>query len=394
MEKRNNSMKILRFGIIGCGIQGRFYRDIIDAIDLDRYGIKRSPGNSVVTAVSTSNEKLKAKFEEETDIIVYPNWKELIEADTCDAVIITLPHLLHHEPAIYALEHGKHVLCEKPMCIRPSNALKMKEAQDRHPNLVLGMMFNQRANPLYRKIKTLVDGGELGQIRRSNWIINDWWRPDQYYTSDPWRGTYSLEGGGILVNQTPHQLDLWRWICGTPKKIYAKCIQGAYRDIPVENDVTITAEYENGVTGCFVSCTHDPFGTNRLEIDLSAGKIILEDGKKLQVYRFNLDEDELNEKYDHYTFQDMKRADVTQFYSLEVSEVETTYGNDHSEALRNFAEHILSGEALFSNVEDGLMETQLAACAQLSGWTGKELDFPPCPEEYDRILDQWIEKEK
>lgn len=387
-------MDKVRFGIIGCGIQGRFYRDIIDGIGLDRYGIEKSPGNSIVTAVATSNPDTAKYFKENSDIAVFSDWKKLIESDECDAVIITLPHLLHHEPAIYALEHGKHVLCEKPMCIRPSDALNLVEVKEKHPELTLGMMFNQRANPLYRSIRDMVKSGELGSLRRSNWIINDWWRPDQYYTSGPWRGSYSKEGGGILVNQLPHNFDLWCWICGVPKKIFAKCIQGAYRDIPVENDITILAEYENGVTGTLISCTHDPFGTNRLELDFSKGKIILENGKKLTVYRFHMDEKELNATYDHYTFQDMKRADEASLYDMEVKEVETRYGTDHCHALRNFAEHLLTGQPLYSDYRDGLVENQVAAAAQLSGWTGKEICLPPDPQEYDTIMNQLIEKEK
>ena len=387
-------MNKLRIGIIGCGIQGKFYRDIIDGVDLERYGIKKAPGNCKVTAVATSNSDTAKTFQEIPGITVFKNWKDLIESDCCDAVIITLPHLLHHEPAMYALEHGKHVLCEKPMCIRLSDAEKLVQVKEKHPELTLAMMFNQRANPLYRSIKEMVEKKELGSLRRSNWLINDWWRPDQYYTSGPWRGSYSKEGGGILVNQLPHNLDLWAWICGAPKKLFAKCIQGAYRDIPVENDITIVAEYENGVTGTIVSCTHDPLGTNRLELDFSKGKIILENGKKLTIYRFHQDEKEWNHTYDHYTFQNMKRENQAALYDMEVREVETTYGNDHSEALRNFAEHILSGETLYSDYQDGLLENQIAAAAQLSGWTGKEICMPPKAEEYDAAMDAQIAKEQ
>ncbi len=386
-------MKKLRFGIIGCGIQGRFYRDIIDGVNLEKYGIKKSPGNSEVTAVCTSNPETAKYFQENTKIKVYADWKEMIESDVIDAVIITLPHLLHHEPVMYALEHEKHVLCEKPMCIRPSDAEKLVAVKEKHPELTFGMMFNQRANPLYRSLKEMVEKHELGSLRRSNWIINDWWRTDQYYKSGAWRGTYSKEGGGILVNQLPHNLDLWRWICGTPKKIFAKCIQGAYRDIPVENDITIVAEFEDGVTGTIVSCTHDPFGTNRLELDFSKGKIILENGKKLTIYRFHMDDEELNQTYDHYTFQNMKRDNETALYDLEVREVETIFGNDHSDTLRNYAEHILSGEPLYSDYTDGLQETQIAAGAQLSGWTGKEICLPPDPEEYNAMMEIQIQKE-
>ena len=140
-----------------------------------------------MTAVTTSNYDTAKIFQEIPGITVFKNWKKLIESDCCDAVIITLPHLLHHEPAMYALEHGKHVLCEKPMCIRLSDAEKLVQVKEKHPELTLAMMLNQRANPLYRSIKEMAEKKELGSLRRSNWLINDWWRPDQYYTSGPWR---------------------------------------------------------------------------------------------------------------------------------------------------------------------------------------------------------------
>ena len=136
--------------------------------------------------------------------------------------------------------------------------------------------------------------GELGQIRRSSWIINSWWRPDSYYRQSDWRATWGGEGGGVLVNQAPHQLDLWQWICGIPNKVYAKCIYGSHRDIIVENDVTIVTEYPNGATGSFVTCTHDPNGTDRLEIDLDNGKIVVDNSKTATVYRLNKSEDEMN----------------------------------------------------------------------------------------------------
>lgn len=386
-------MKKLRFGIIGCGIQGQFYKSIIQGDAVEKYGLTETMDNAEVTAISSGNEALRKELESTTNIRCFSNWKDMIDSDACDAVIITVPHPHHHDPAIYALNAGKHVLCEKPMCVRASDARKIYEAAQAHPEAVLGMVFNQRTNPMYQKIKELVSSGELGEIRRSNWIINDWWRGDIYYNSNPWRATWKEEGGGVLVNQTPHQLDLWIWICGTPTKVYAKNIVGAHRNIPVENDVTVVTEYANGATGCFIACTHDPCGTNRLEIDLSKGKIVLEDGKKLKVYRFHESEEEINAKWDHYSFQDTKAAKPETFFTVEEFEGGMSYGNDHTCLIRNYADHILNGTPLIADGLSGLLETQIANCAQLSGWLHEEVAFPCDEAAYNKILQELIDEE-
>jgi len=164
-----------------------------------------------------------------------------------------VPHYLHHEISIYAMEHGMNVLCEKPAGVRSKDVQKMIACAKAHPEVSFGIMFNQRTNKLYQKIKEIVASGELGEIRRSQWMINSWWRPDSYYQQSAWRATWGGEGGGVLVNQAPHQLDLWQWICGIPVKVFSKNINGCHRDIGVENDVTMLVEFANGATGTFTA---------------------------------------------------------------------------------------------------------------------------------------------
>ena len=238
----------------------------------------------------------------------FTDWRELVASDACDAVIITVPHFQHHTVAMAALQAGKHVLCEKPAGVRASDVRQMLLCGREYPYLTLAMMLNQRCNPAFRRVKALLDSGELGEIRRSNWIINSWWRPDSYYRSSPWRGTWRGEGGGVLVNQLPHQLDLWLWLCGTPKTVWAKCLEGAHRAVEVENDVTVVTAYETGATGTLVSCTHDPLGTNRLEIDCSKGKIVVEDGRSVTVWRFRQEEQVWNETL---SFREMTGIQMT-----------------------------------------------------------------------------------
>jgi predicted dehydrogenase len=189
-----------------------------------------------------------------------------------------------------AFEKGKHVLCEKPAGVYTKHVREMNEAAERS-GLVFGMMFNQRTNCVYRKIKEIVDSKMYGEIRRVNWIITDWYRTQAYYNSGGWRATWVGEGGGVLLNQCPHNLDLWQWLCGMPVKVYAKMKIGRWHDIEVEDDVTAIVEYANGATGTFITTTADMPGTNRLEIVCDGGTLIC-DGNNLIMNKLDVFESE------------------------------------------------------------------------------------------------------
>ena len=148
------------------------------------------------------------------------------------------------------------------------------------------------------RIKEIVDGGEIGEIRRTNWIITTWWRPQGYYDQSAWRATWGGEGGGVLVNQAPHQLDLWQWICGIPQSVYAKVAYGFRRDIAVEDEVTAVVDYGDGATGIFVTAVHDLVGTDRFEILGDNGKIVVENSKTATVTRLRKPERELSDGMD------------------------------------------------------------------------------------------------
>ena len=276
---------MVRIGLIGFGQQGKLYGAILSGIGMPGMPAITKPKDCVLTAISARNEAQKAQIEA-MGVRYFQDWKDMIASDVCDAVVITVPHFAHHEIAIAALQAGKHVLCEKPMTVRASDAQAILHAQEKNPESKLVMMLNQRANSLLQQVKALIDSGELGTMRNSYYITNNWWRPDSYYVSNPWRGTWGGEGGGILVNQACHHLDLWLWLCGMPEAVYARCREGAYRNIAVENDVTVLARYENGAQGVFTTCSHDLMGTDRLEISFEKGKIILEGNRKATILRY------------------------------------------------------------------------------------------------------------
>jgi len=232
--------------------------------------------------------------------------------------------------------------------------------------VVFGMMFNQRTNCVYRKIKEIIDSGELGNMRRFSWIITSWYRPRAYYDSGDWRATWSGEGGGVLLNQCPHQLDLWQWFCGLPKKVEAHLHFGKWHDIEVEDDVTAYVEYENGATGVFITSTGDFPGTNRLEISFDKGKLVTE-GKNLTMWKLEMTEQEFS-KVNESPFGTPK---------FEKTEVETDGKNpQHPAVLNAFADAVLRGGKLIANGEEGINGLMLSNAMHLSAWTGKPVEFP------------------
>ena len=300
------------------------------------------------------------------DAAVFCEGSDLIASDTCDAVLIATPHYQHPTLAIEAFRHGKHVLCEKPAGVYTLQVRDMIAEADKHPELTFGMMFNQRTNCVYRKAKALIDSGALGEIKRMIWVVTDWYRTQSYYDAGAWRATWDGEGGGVLLNQCPHQLDLLQWLCGLPVRVRAACHEGKWHDIEVEDDVTAYFEYPNGATGIFITTTADAPGTNRLEITGTKATLICQDGK-LIMKKLEMDEREWCA-----TCQEGFRAP-----SYETIEVETDGQNgQHPAVLNAFAAHILRGEPLVADGREGINGLMLSNAIHLSSWLGHPVTLP------------------
>ena len=270
------NMKQVRFGIVGIGQMGGSHAEWLAEGKVE---------NAVLAAVCDVNPQKKEWAAEKLpqDVKFYDNYIDMLDSGEIDAVLIATPHYDHPVIAIEALNRDLHTLVEKPAGVYTKKVREMNAVAESKPHLVFGMMFNQRTNPLYQRIKEIVANGEIGEIRRTNWIITTWWRPQAYYDMSSWRATWNGEGGGVLANQAPHQIDLWQWICGMPTKVRANLQYGSHRNIAVEDDVTAFVEYENGATGTFITCTHDIIGTDRFEIHGDKGKILVEGSKKVTV---------------------------------------------------------------------------------------------------------------
>ncbi|MGW7162981.1 Gfo/Idh/MocA family protein [Paenibacillus taichungensis] len=351
-------MKKLRIGIIGMGNMGS---------DHAKKLINGTVMEVELTAVSDMDEKrIKASKMYLPDTLGYFNSpEELINSGLCDAVIIATPHYDHPRLAIQAFSKGLHVLCEKPAGVYTKQVREMNE-KAQESGVVFCMMFNQRTNPMYRKMRELVQGGELGAIKRVNWIITDWYRTQAYYDSGSWRATWAGEGGGVLINQCPHNIDLLQWICGMPSKVRAFCHEGKWHDIEVEDDVTAYLEFPNGSTGVFVTTTADLPGTNRLEITLEMGKLVCEHDK-LTLHKLSQNERE-------YCFESKEGFTSP---SVEVSVVPAEGDNSqHMGIIASFGKAILDGTPLIADGEEGIHSLMLSNAMHLSSWTGETVEFP------------------
>lgn len=365
-------MEFVRYGIIGLGVQGSYYnKTIFDA------GLAKDA--KVVAMCDISEEKISEMKEEtpNSDITYFTDYKEMLDSGLCDAVLIEVPHYQHCEMVIECLKRNINVICEKPAGVYTKEVKAMNEAA-KSSGALFGMMFNQRTNPLYKKMRELVQGGAIGELQRVSWIITTWFRTQAYYNSGSWRATWRDEGGGVLINQCPHQLDLVSWIVGeNPSAVRGFCHYGKWHDIEVEDDVTAYLEYKCGTTGVFITTTGEYPGTNRFEISGTLGKLLCEDGKLVYVKN-----SEDTQKYVYET------SDFSATIKAERCEVEIE-GEDpaHSGIINNFTSAILGREQLFVAGAEGINGVELMNAIELSGWRGGErVALPVNEDEYLEIL--------
>ena len=362
----------IRLGIIGIGNMGSEHCRTILA--------GKCPETELAAVADLRAERIAWAKENLPDSTrIFRNGSELIRSGTCDAVLVAVPHYRHEEISVEAMEHDLDVLCEKPAAVRASQAEKMIRTAER-TGRTLTFMFNQRTNCCYRALKELLESQRLGSLKRINWIVTDWYRTQRYYDSGSWRATWAGEGGGVLLNQCPHQLDLLIWLCGMPGTVTAKCHEGKWHTIEVEDDVTAFIEFPCGATGVFVTSTGDLPGTNRLEIDCERGKAVCEDG------RIRICELTENERNICFTSDDPWYRGETHDYFLETDGENT----QHAGVINAFAAHLLRGAPLIAEAEDGLRALELSNAIHLSGWTGETLKIPVSRERFDRELEKRI----
>lgn len=384
-EKTENNV---RLGIIGLGAQGGMYAGLL--------ADGRIPGMSLGAITDNDPAKKELAAQKHAGVPFYDDYIAMLDSGEVDAVVTTVPHFLHPEMTITAIGKGIHTLTEKPAGVYTKQVEEMNDFAAAHPETTFAIMFNQRTNPVYTDLKALIESGELGALRHTSWIITTWWRPQGYYDQSAWRATWGGEGGGVLVNQAPHQLDLWQWLCGTPKKVFAKLAFGFQRDIATEDEVNAVVDFGEGATGHFMTSTNDIIGTDRLEMLFDKGKVVVDASKKVTITRLAEDERSLSDKMSMQDVAKLFRGemDPSDVYTVEEKEYESVWGQQHIDVLSNFAAHVNDGTPLIADGTEGINGVRLASGMQLSAWTGREIDLVGYPaEEYLAELNKRIEDE-
>ena len=363
-------MQTVRIGIVGVGNMGSAHAHCI------RSG--RVGGLSLTALCDNDPKRLQYCREAFPEVACYLDLRDMLASGRVDAVIVAVPHRLHAAIASQALENGLHVLVEKPIDVSVSVAARLN-AVAKASGRVFGIMFNQRTNPLFARARDIVQSGGIGQLKRTSWTVTNWYRTQAYYDSGSWRATWAGEGGGVLLNQAPHNLDIWQWICGMPVAVMGFCSVGKYHNIEVEDEAVLHVRYENGAIGTFITSTGEYPGVNRLEIVGDGGLLVLEKGRLC------------------YTRLCTSEREVC-FDSPEgmpsIPCEETVYTPDgaetaHAGILQNFANAIRFGEPLLAPGYEGVAELSLSNAAYLSAWEDNRwVELPFDDAHFDELLRQ------
>ena len=310
---------------------------------------------------------------------VFDSAEAMIRSGTIDAILIATPHFSHTPIGIDALSQGLHVLVEKPISVHKADCERLIAAHT-NPRQVFAAMFNQRTDPHYTTVRDLIRGGELGEVRRATWLITNWFRPQAYYNSGSWRATWAGEGGGVLLNQCPHNIDLFQWLFGMPEKVWASCQFGRFHDIEVEDDVTAVMHYPNGMTGVLITSTGEAPGANRLEIAAERGRVVVEDGA-------------IRWTRNAVPASEFSRTTTERFSAPPVWNVEipvTGTGEQHLGILKNFVEAVLDGTPLIAPAAEGIHSVELANAMLMSTFMGATVSLPLDSAAYESILKEKI----
>ncbi|MCB1693975.1 MAG: Gfo/Idh/MocA family oxidoreductase [Pseudomonadales bacterium] len=359
----------VRLGIIGLGNMGQTHCRLVARIP-----------DITLTAVCDIDPARLEKMVAKTGARGFRTPGRLLASGICDAVLIATPHYGHTTIGKQALKHGLHVLVEKPISVHKADCEKLIAAHQDEAQ-VFAAMFNQRTNAQYQRIREMVRGGELGAVRRVHWAITDWFRSQAYYDSGGWRATWAHEGGGVLMNQCPHQLDLLQWIFGMPSALQAFCHLGKHHRIEVEDDVTCYLEYPDGATGVFTTTTGEAPGVNRLEIAAENGLLVHDAQQGTLTFTRN-DKPVTRAIAENEGF----KAPSTDRITIDIEDT----GRQHAEILENFASAILHGTPLIAHASEGIHSVELANAMLYSSWTGKRVELPLDSARYARRLKRQI----
>ena len=363
-------MRKVKVGVVGFGNMGSSHvRYVIDE--------GKVPNIEIAAICDIDPAKLEKSKKLYPDIPVFDKAEDMYKSGLCEAVIVATPHYDHPSLSISAFENGLHVMCEKPAGVYTKQVLEMNEAAKKSGK-VFTIMFCMRVDPVFKALKKLVDSGELGHIKRITWQMTSWYRPQRYHDSASWRSTWATEGGGTLINQNPHQLDLWQWLFGMPDQVWADVSFGKYFDIEVDDDVTAMMKYNNGTTGVYLTSTGETPGSNRLDISCDMGRVVvLAEEDKITFDKLDINERKWNADYND---------DEPPRKTIDVPIIGERIW--HAEILNEFADAILEGKPQTAEGFEGIKELTMSNAMYLSSWKGGQWidlnDFPH--DEFYKLL--------
>lgn len=351
-------MDRIRMGVVGIGSMGSAHA----------MQIYKNKVEGMVLVAVCDIDPLRLEWAKENlgdELFCYSDYRALIASGNIDAVLIATPHPIHPLIAKDALQSGLHVLTEKPEGIDITAAEEVNRVAQKS-GCVFGIMYNQRTNPLYAQLRRKFRTGDLGELIRFTWTITNWYRTQAYYDSGSWRASWVGEGGGVLMNQCPHNLDIWQWMTGMPKRLIANCRIAHFHDIEVEDEAEIYAEYANGATGVLLTSTGEYPGTNRLELSGTKGKAVIENGTlTMQLLKQDIRE---------ITFSSMECMPHCELKTIQISQNEQESG--HLGILNDFSSAVRKGTKLLAPGEEGILGLSIANAAYLSSWTHDWVELP------------------
>ena len=365
--------KPIRYGVVGIGGMGANHAKKLQENKIE---------NAILTAVADSNVEYKNKYE---NIPFFENIDNFFDNKIIDAAIIATPHKSHIDLAKKALENNVNVIIEKPLAITSKKCREFINISQNY-KAYFTVMLNQRTNPVYVKIKELIDGNELGKVHRFQWTITNWFRTNYYYKTSNWRAKWESEGGGVLINQSIHQLDLCQWLFGMPDSVYTDLGLGRFHSIEVEDEVTSIFKYLNGLKGVFITTTGEAPGVNRLEIASDKGLITIQNN--------NVTWEKIDSSTDFIknskTLFDMPKSEKINFNF----KVDLDQHVEHQRLIQNFTNFLLGKENLYVNGKDGLDSVELINAMVLSGLEEKKINLPLDENRYEQKLEEMISKSK
>lgn len=365
---------MVKLGIVGIGVIACSYIELLMQSKLEHVQLVALSSRNAQT-LHDVNEKYQCHAQ------LFTDYEAMLDSKQIDALIICTPHGVHPRMEKAAIERGIHVLVEKPLGIDQSEIKELIDLSRKHSEVVCGVLFNRRLSRVYQYVKELMLKDTVGELKRIHWLMSNCYRGEAYYHSSPWRGSYALEGGGILMSQVSHQLDLFLWFSGLPKDVYAQCQIGAERKIKVENEAVILMNFPSGASGQFIASAREFPGTNRLEISGSKGQIIVENDNKVNIHRLGVDE-----KIVAQTSSEL--FPIIEYDSEEIIFEHEDNSLQHRATIQNFIDAILNGSPIACSFEDALQSLIVTQAAYLSNWNNEKVLLPLNENEFKQKLNE------